>query len=77
MARLVTVENSFGAHADHRQAAAATPSVVGRALATLLRAYRVWRDTRELMAMSDQMLDDLGLQRGGVEGVVRYGRAGT
>jgi uncharacterized protein YjiS (DUF1127 family) len=37
--------------------------------------YRVWRGTRELLALDDQMLRDIGLDRGSVEYVARFGRA--
>jgi uncharacterized protein YjiS (DUF1127 family) len=32
------------------------------------------RDTRELMAMSDRMLKDIGVTRAEIGGAVRYGR---
>jgi uncharacterized protein YjiS (DUF1127 family) len=47
---------------------------LARAAAALARAYRLRRDTRELLTFSDAMLSDIGLGRGGVEGTVRLGR---
>ena len=37
--------------------------------------YRVWRGTRELLALDDQMLRDIGLDRGSVEYAARFGQA--
>ena len=37
--------------------------------------YRVWRGTRELLALDDEMLRDIGLDRGSVEYAARFGRA--
>jgi uncharacterized protein YjiS (DUF1127 family) len=36
--------------------------------------FRIRRDTRQLMAMSDEMLKDIGLTRAEIGGAVRYGR---
>jgi uncharacterized protein YjiS (DUF1127 family) len=53
----------------------AKPSAwLARAAAALARAYRLRRDTRELLTYSDAMLSDIGLGRGGVESAARLGR---
>jgi len=41
---------------------------------TIVEEIRIRRDTRELMAMSDHMLKDIGLTRAQIGGAVRYGR---
>jgi uncharacterized protein YjiS (DUF1127 family) len=44
-------------------------------VARVIRAeVRIRRNTRELMAMSDAMLKDIGLSRAEVDRAVRYGR---
>ena len=37
--------------------------------------YRIRRGTRELLALDDQMLRDIGLDRGSVEYAARFGQA--
>jgi uncharacterized protein YjiS (DUF1127 family) len=46
-----------------------------RTAASILRWHRVRRDTRQVMALSDTMLKDIGLSRGEIEHAVRTGRA--
>ena len=41
---------------------------------TIVQEIRVRRDTRDLMAMSNDMLKDIGLTRAEIGSVVRYGR---
>ena len=48
--------------------------VAGRTARAIAKELRIRRDTRELMAMSDHMLKDIGLTRAGIRGAVRYGR---
>jgi uncharacterized protein YjiS (DUF1127 family) len=43
-------------------------------VAPVLRWHRVRRDSRQLMALSDHMLQDIGLSRGAIERAVRTGR---
>jgi uncharacterized protein YjiS (DUF1127 family) len=43
-------------------------------VAPVLRWHRARRDTRQLMAFGDHMLQDLGLSRGEIEHAVRIGR---
>lgn len=50
------------------------PPLLARTLTALARAYRVRRDTRQLLAFSDHMLGDLGLGRGEIGRAVRVGR---
>jgi uncharacterized protein YjiS (DUF1127 family) len=45
-----------------------------RAARVIAQELRMRRDTRELMAMSDRMLKDIGLTRAEIGGAVRYGR---
>jgi hypothetical protein len=51
---------------------------IGRNLSSIVRGaareYRLWREARELMAMDSSILSDLAVPRGGIEGMVRYGR---
>jgi uncharacterized protein YjiS (DUF1127 family) len=48
--------------------------VAGRSARAFAQELRMRRDTRELMAMSDRMLKDIGLTRAEIGGAVRYGR---
>jgi uncharacterized protein YjiS (DUF1127 family) len=48
--------------------------VAPRAVRTFAQELRIRRDTRQLMAMSDRMLKDIGLSRAEIGGAVRYGR---
>ena len=48
--------------------------VAARSARAIAQELRLRRDTRELMAMSDQMLKDIGLTRAEIGGVVRHGR---
>jgi uncharacterized protein YjiS (DUF1127 family) len=43
-------------------------------ITSVRRWHRVRRDSRQLMALSDHMLQDLGLSRGAIERAVRTGR---
>jgi uncharacterized protein YjiS (DUF1127 family) len=45
-----------------------------RAARAIAQELRIRRDTRELMAMSDHMLKDIGLTRAEIGPAVRYGR---
>jgi uncharacterized protein YjiS (DUF1127 family) len=73
---MVTFNFLHGRHASRELArdATATAPLVARLGATLARAYRVRRDTRQLMALSDHMLSDIGVARADVEHAVRFGR---
>ena len=48
--------------------------VAARSARAIAQELRIRRDTRELMAMSDRMLKDIGLTRAEIGGAVRYGR---
>jgi uncharacterized protein YjiS (DUF1127 family) len=48
---------------------------LAHAAAAVARWHRLRRDTRQLMALSDRMLRDVGLSRGEVEHAVWHGRA--
>ena len=49
-------------------------SMIAAVPALLVREWRVTRDLRDLSQMSDAMLQDIGVSRGSLEAVVRYGR---
>jgi uncharacterized protein YjiS (DUF1127 family) len=65
-------------HADAAARLWSLATWFGRVAARSARAFtqelRLRRDTRELMAMSDRMLKDIGLTRAEIGGAVRYGR---
>ena len=48
--------------------------VAARCARAIAQEVRIRRDTRELMAMSDHMLKDIGLRRVEIGSAVRYGR---
>jgi uncharacterized protein YjiS (DUF1127 family) len=48
--------------------------VPARCARAIAQELRIRRDTRELMAMSDHMLKDIGLRRVEIGSAVRYGR---
>jgi uncharacterized protein YjiS (DUF1127 family) len=48
--------------------------LVSRVARVIAEEVRIRRNTRELMAMSDSMLKDIGLSRAEVDRAVRYGR---
>ena len=48
--------------------------VAARCARAIALELRIRRDTRELMAMSDHMLKDIGLTRAEIGSAVRYGR---
>lgn len=54
--------------------ASARAPLAARLVAALARACRVRRDTRELVALTNHTLHDLGLGRGEIENAVRLGR---
>jgi uncharacterized protein YjiS (DUF1127 family) len=49
-------------------------AAAARCVHSLADELRIRRDTRQLMAMSDEMLKDIGLTRAEIGGAVRYGR---
>ena len=55
--------------------AADRPSWWVRLTRLVANEYRIRRGTRELLALDDQMLRDIGLDRGSVEYAARSGRA--
>ena len=48
--------------------------VVAHTVAALARWYRIRRDTRQVLALSDHMLKDIGLGRSEIGSAVRLGR---
>ena len=53
---------------------AAGPSWWARLARVITDAYRVRRAAAEMRSLDDRLLRDLGLDRGGVEYAVRFGR---
>jgi uncharacterized protein YjiS (DUF1127 family) len=47
---------------------------VARIVAAIANELRIRRDMRQLMAMDDVMLKDIGLTRADIGAAVRYGR---
>jgi uncharacterized protein YjiS (DUF1127 family) len=54
--------------------AATGPSWWTRLTRLVANEYRIRRGTREMRALDDRMLHDLGLDYGGIEYVARFGR---
>lgn len=48
--------------------------IVLRIVAAIAHEFRIRRDMRQLRAMSDHMLKDIGLRRADIAKIVRYGR---
>lgn len=59
---------------DARTMPAARTSGFARVVAVLRREIAAYRSARQLAAMDDAQLHDIGLDRGGVNHAVRYGR---
>jgi uncharacterized protein YjiS (DUF1127 family) len=78
MATFTLLRSSDSRNAFAEQVTGATPmaTLVGRLTGAIARAYRARRDTRQLMALSDHMLRDMGLGRSEVGHAVRFGRDG-
>jgi uncharacterized protein YjiS (DUF1127 family) len=76
MATLTPLRARPAARAGSSLARAANSALplIARLAATFARARRIRRDTRQLMALSDHMLRDLGLDRAEVERTVGLGR---
>jgi uncharacterized protein YjiS (DUF1127 family) len=55
--------------------ATAGPSWRGRLMRLIANEYRIRRGTREMRALDDRMLRDVGLDHGGIECAARFGRA--
>jgi uncharacterized protein YjiS (DUF1127 family) len=60
--------------ASARTVSAWFAAVAARCAHALANELRIRRDRRALMAMSDEMLKDIGLTRAEIGGAVRYGR---
>ena len=54
---------------------AAGSSLLGRLARLIADEYRIRRAMREMRTLDDRALRDLGLDRGAVEHVARFGRA--
>ena len=64
----------FGAVIARNGFAGVVTAIVARIVAAIAEELRIRRDMRELRAMDDDMLEDIGLTRADIGSVVRYGR---
>jgi uncharacterized protein YjiS (DUF1127 family) len=70
----VAATRPFGASTARRGLAGVVIQRVARLAATIAEELRIRRDMRELRAMDDCMLKDIGLTRADIDSAVRYGR---
>jgi len=64
----------FGTSITRMGLAGVVTRIVARIAATIADELRIGRDMRQLMAMDDAMLEDIGLTRADIGTAVRYGR---
>jgi uncharacterized protein YjiS (DUF1127 family) len=72
--REVAATQPFGASIPRKGPAGFVTRVVARIAAAVAEELRIRRDMRQLRAMDDHMLKDIGLTRLDVGSAVRYGR---
>jgi uncharacterized protein YjiS (DUF1127 family) len=70
----VAASRPFGAPVARPPLAGVVTWTVGRIAAAIANELRIRRDMRQLMAMDDHMLKDIGLTRADIGAAVRYGR---
>jgi uncharacterized protein YjiS (DUF1127 family) len=70
----VAASRPFGAPVARPALAGVVTRTVGRIAATIADELRIRRDMRQLMAMDDHMLKDIGLTRADIRAAVLYGR---
>jgi len=70
----VAATRPFGASIARKGLAGVVTGVVARIVAAIAEELRIRRDMRELGAMDDGMLKDIGLARADIGSAVRYGR---
>jgi uncharacterized protein YjiS (DUF1127 family) len=80
MSSIITVQRPWPGIPAQETASSSTarrllPAGVARAAAAILRWRRLRRDIRQVMALSDAMLKDIGLSRSEIEHAVMTGRA--
>jgi uncharacterized protein YjiS (DUF1127 family) len=72
--REVAATQPFGASIPRKGPAGFVTRVVARIATAIADELRIRRDLRQLRAMDDHMLKDIGLTRVDVGSAVRYGR---
>ena len=70
----VAATRPFGASTARRGLAGVVTGIVAGIVAAIAEELRIRRDMRELRAMDDCMLKDIGLTRADIGSAVRYGR---
>jgi uncharacterized protein YjiS (DUF1127 family) len=70
----VTATQPFGRSIGRNGLAGVVARIVARITAALADELRIRRDMRQLSAMDDYMLQDIGLTRADVGSALRYGR---
>jgi uncharacterized protein YjiS (DUF1127 family) len=70
----VAATQPFGTPIARNGLAGVVTRVVARIAAAVAEELRIRRDMRQLRAMDDQMLKDIGLTRADIGKAVRYGR---
>ena len=70
----VTATRPFGAWVARKGPASVVSRIVARITVAIAEELRIRRDMRQLMAMDDHMLRDIGLTRADISSAVRYGR---
>jgi uncharacterized protein YjiS (DUF1127 family) len=70
----VAATQPFGASVTRKGSASVVTRIVARIAVAIGEELRIRRDMRQLMAMDDEMLRDIGLTRADISSAVRYGR---
>jgi uncharacterized protein YjiS (DUF1127 family) len=70
----VAATQPFGTSIARNRLAVAVTRVVARIATAIADELRIRRDMRQLRAMDDHMLRDIGLTRADIGSAVRYGR---
>jgi uncharacterized protein YjiS (DUF1127 family) len=70
----VAAAQPLGASIPRQGLAGAVTQVMARLAAAISYELRIRRDMRQLMAMDEHMLRDIGLTRADIGSAVRYGR---
>jgi uncharacterized protein YjiS (DUF1127 family) len=70
----VAATRPFGASVTRKGSASVVSRIVARIAVAIAEELRIRRDMRQLMAMDDEMLRDIGLTRADISSAVRYGR---
>jgi uncharacterized protein YjiS (DUF1127 family) len=70
----VAATQAFGASVARKGLGAVASGILTRIGAAIAAELRVRRDMKQLMAMDEDMLADIGLTRADIRHAVRYGR---